>query len=61
MNKYLDRLTPNLVKTVCLNLNLNSLLVKRHFMFRHPEPSFEPLCLPLLSLHLSRLVSGLGF
>ena len=31
MNKYLDRLTPNLVKTVCLNLNLNlnSLLVKR--------------------------------
>ena len=31
------------------------------FMFRHPEPSFELLCLPLLSLHLSRLVSGLGF
>ena len=29
VNKYLDRLTPNLVKTVCLNLNLNSLLVKR--------------------------------
>ena len=27
VNKYLDRLTPNLVKTVCLNLN--SLLVKR--------------------------------
>ena len=31
------------------------------FMFRHPEPSFELLCLPLLSLHLSRLMSGLGF
>ena len=29
VNKYLDRLTPNFVKTVCLNLNLNSLLVKR--------------------------------
>ena len=30
-------------------------------VFRHPEPSFELLFLPLLSLHLSRLVSGLGF
>ena len=31
------------------------------FLGRHPEPSVDLLCLFLLSLYLSRLVSGFGF
>ena len=51
MATFLGKRASHLALHVCCHI----------FMFRHPEPSVDLLCLFLLSLYLSRLVCGFGF